>query len=375
MNKFAAMLAWLALVLLSAATFVVLGSGGADKNAPPVAAAPISTTVETNSLVEATGRVVPAQSVELRFPTKGTTSENIVAEVLVQEGDVVTKGALLARVDTRDLQLRVEEAQAALAQAQANYNKLRAEADATRLRAEAEIASLQAEIDTTKLRAAADAAKLQSDANVARLLSRPQAAAALDASMENTLQAANALEISNKAKQEKLSAALTAGSAASAADIAGAEAQIKQSEIALKREELALEIGTLRSPIDGTIVQVDLVAGEVPSATEPAIIVADFSRWQIQATELTDLNIVRIREGDSATLAFEALPGLQLPGKVTRIKVNDTTGVTGAANTYTVIIVPDQQDERIRANMMASVVIAAGDGQMPPTEPAVTPAP
>src|SRR5438093_13139263 len=62
--------------------------------------------------VNATGQIEPAQIVNLSFGGTGR-----VGEVLVKVGDKVAKDAPLARLDTRDLEIRVRQADAGLAQA------------------------------------------------------------------------------------------------------------------------------------------------------------------------------------------------------------------------------------------------------------------
>ena len=62
-----------------------------------------------------------------------------------------------------------------------------------------------------------------------------------------------------------------------------------------------------------------------------------------------------IHEGAPVTVTFDAIPGLELPGKVKRI---DAFGKNTRGDiTYTVVIAPDRQDERLRWNMTASVAI------------------
>ncbi len=60
-------------------------------------------------------------------------------------------------------------------------------------------------------------------------------------------------------------------------------------------------------------------------------------------------------EGSPATLEFDAIPDLQLPGKVTQIK---SYGENRQGDiVYTVVVKPDQQDPRLRWNMTAKVTI------------------
>ena len=67
--------------------------------------------------VEGSGAVQPARSVDLPFQTTGQ-----VKEVLVKAGDQVKTGQPLARLDSRDLQLQVQTAEANLKTAQAKLD-------------------------------------------------------------------------------------------------------------------------------------------------------------------------------------------------------------------------------------------------------------
>lgn len=96
------------------------------------------TTGTIASTVSATGNIEPAAEAELRFGQSGT-----ITEILVHEGDVVPAGAPLARVDSVGLELTLEQAQAELRQAQADYEDLLAGATETEL-AEAQARLTQA---------------------------------------------------------------------------------------------------------------------------------------------------------------------------------------------------------------------------------------
>jgi HlyD family secretion protein len=71
--------------------------------------------------VNATGQIEAQQIANLSFVTPGR-----VAAVLVRVGDRVRAGAPLARLDTRELEIRLAQAEAQLQQAQASYEKLAA---------------------------------------------------------------------------------------------------------------------------------------------------------------------------------------------------------------------------------------------------------
>lgn len=129
-----------------------------------------------SATVNASGAMQPASVVNLNFSATGS-----VAQVLVAVGDEVAQDAPLAVLDDRDLRLRVEQAQAALTQANASYNRLLSGATP------AEIAAAQAQIEQAQAQlrqvrgsvtsqdvAAARAQLEQARANLARLEAGPR---------------------------------------------------------------------------------------------------------------------------------------------------------------------------------------------------------
>ncbi|HMO59933.1 MAG TPA: HlyD family efflux transporter periplasmic adaptor subunit [Roseiflexaceae bacterium] len=98
---------------------LLAGCGGFGNTAPT----PTPEVPEAPDILQvvADARVLPTRSVELHFLSGG-----IVAEILAAEGDAVAAGAPLARLDARELELARDEAQAALAEAQAAYDQLNA---------------------------------------------------------------------------------------------------------------------------------------------------------------------------------------------------------------------------------------------------------
>jgi HlyD family secretion protein len=86
-------------------------------------------------------------------------------------------------------------------------------------------------------------------------------------------------------------------------------------------------------------------------------VLADLSAWRIETSDLTELDIVNVRVGDAATLSFDALPELTLPGLVTEV---ESFGQTFQGDViYTVVVEPQAWDERLRWNMTATVTVEA----------------
>jgi HlyD family secretion protein len=137
--------------------------------------------------------------------------------------------------------------------------------------------------------------------------------------------------------------------------IAGVQADVAAAEAALAQAQIALDDTELYAPFPGKIASLDAKVGEQVSPGMPIVTLADLSGWQIETDDLTELNIVRVNEGDPVLITFDAVPDLELPGKVIRIKEIGENKMGDI--TYTVIIMPDEYDDRLRWNMTATVVI------------------
>lgn len=134
---------------------------------------------------------------------------------------------------------------------------------------------------------------------------------------------------------------------------------IQQREVALKRARLELEKATLTSPINGQVVEINPTEGEWFTNNDTAVVVADTSGWEIETTDLDELEIVKVRVGSLARITFDALPNLELPGKVKSIQ--DIGKDYQGDIVYKVTIVPEQWDDRLRWKMTSTVAIEPED--------------
>ncbi len=111
------------LLLLGSVAAVVLARQLLVRSSAPIQTAGVETvTVERGDLVESVevnGALEPRDRARVSFPAGAR-----VREVLVTRGQSVAKGAVLARLETRDLELKVASANAELDQAQQSLDKL-----------------------------------------------------------------------------------------------------------------------------------------------------------------------------------------------------------------------------------------------------------
>jgi multidrug resistance efflux pump len=343
-----------ALIAAGAASYVVLTAPTASAQLAQSSAPPVR--VETpNTPLSAKGRVVPVSNVHLSFRAKGTASDVAVAVVAVRPGDRVEKGDVLAILDTRDLELRAAEAQAALDQARLQLETITLQSEAAQMRAEANLLNIEGEAAASRIRAEAEASKLRADANVARLFGRTTAASGLDASADGVLQAASAEQTNALQYRDRLAAALETEKRTGASALALASAQVREAEATLKRAQLAVEMATLRAPFAGMVATVNYRVGEIPAATSTGIILADVSDWFVEISSLSEKKVASIQEGDQVNVIFDAVSGLAIPGKVDYISSQGSTTPGSTSTTYSVLISLDQQDPGLRWDMSATV--------------------
>ncbi len=124
-------------------------------------------------------------------------------------------------------------------------------------------------------------------------------------------------------------------------------------ELDLMAAENALERTKLSAPFDGTIADMHLKVGEAVAAGSPVLTLADFSGWIIKTSDLTELDVVNVYEGQNVTVSFDALPDIQLAGVVETIS-STFSNVQGDV-TYEVTISLQETDPAMRWGMTALI--------------------
>jgi multidrug resistance efflux pump len=103
------------------------------------------------------------------------------------------------------------------------------------------------------------------------------------------------------------------------AGVAQAEAAVLLAETGVASAELAVERTFLRAAFDGTVVSVALSEGELAPPGFPALVLANFGRWQVETIDLTELNVALVAVGALVTVRVDALPDVELTGVVTAV--------------------------------------------------------
>jgi multidrug resistance efflux pump len=105
----------------------------------------------------------------------------------------------------------------------------------------------------------------------------------------------------------------------------------------------------ITAPFDGIVADVSVKSGEQVAAGTNAVSVADFSQWLAKTTDLTELEVVKLRQGQNVNLVPDALPDLTLNGTVSEISQAYTQ--QGGDILYTVWITVKEADPRLKWGM------------------------
>lgn len=81
----------------------------------------------------------------------------------------------------------------------------------------------------------------------------------------------------------------------------------------------AMADAELRAPIDGTITSLDLKAGQYAAPGSPVATIGDLTGWVVKTTNLTEIDVVDIRDQHPVTVTLDAMPGKTFRGMVTAV--------------------------------------------------------
>ena len=345
--------------------------------------------------VNASGNIQVEDETRLAFQSSG-----LVAKVNVKVGDVVSKGSVLAELDTVDADLALRKAQSAIKDAEAaliiartNYSRT---VDGTR---PAELAAAQvalraasdqyvqvsagptdADARAAKARLAnAEAAVRQAQANYdnayrqdpATISAHPAALALEQATNDYNAAKAEYDKAMQPAKQGDKSAALRQIADAKAqldklkqpartydierakAEIAQAQNRIEQMKLDVESAQRKIDQSKLLASFDGVISAVEVKVGETVNAL-PVMTLVDISKLRIDIN-VDEVDVTKVKVGQGVSIKLDSLPGVALPGKVERI--SPTSKVVNGVVSYSVKVGLPTSEDRLKPGMTANTQI------------------
>lgn len=268
----------------------------------------------------AEGQLLPQSFASVAFESSGR-----VEEVMAKDGDLVDAGDTLARLaESPALTTAIERARQEEIAARLSLDDYKSSADMHLV----------------------DAYKAVTDAE--NELDKAQARYDADKSTENELElnaANNALTLSQAAYDK-----LQENDGLDPDLLAAAESRDAAAKAALENAQNAL---VLTSPLSGTVAGVNLQVGQWVSAFNPVMSVADQSVWVVKTDNLTELEVVDVKVGQSVNVTLDALHDLALTGSV--VSINPQFEEKRGDITYTVTIKLEQTDPQMRWGMTGAV--------------------
>ncbi len=372
-------------------TALVLTGCSAIARASTPQSTPIPT-VEGSDTVVSQGNLVPKDYAYLSFPVGGH-----VSEILVKKGDQVTKGQVLASLGDREqyqssiaaAELEVENAQKALDDLNKNANLVSSNDWLALLNArqsviEAEEAwsnvntdAYQQRIDNANItvsnaKATLDDAQTSLDKYTNLDVTNPTRKAAntdlttAQQEYDNAVHARDQLIIDHDRAQAGLQLAqaqlVQAQSDYDATRQGPDSEQLKLAQLNLSTAQAHLAAAQaalanldLKAPFNGTVVDTNISADQLVGSGTWAVLLADYSQWYVETSDLTEQEVVNVSVGQSASITADALPNLVMNGQVTEI--SGESHMQAGDVLYTARLLVDQPDPRLRWGMTVEITI------------------
>ncbi|MCB9617201.1 MAG: efflux RND transporter periplasmic adaptor subunit [Sandaracinus sp.] len=276
-----------------------------------------------------TGRVVQQRQSNL-----GAVLQTTVAEVLVDEGERVEAGQLLARLADAEPSAAVAEAEAAIEEAEARLRGVRT--SGRRLAAEA--------LDAARVDA--EQAATEYDRQVRLHETGAVSEAALD----------RARQTRDLARSRRVSASLQlAQSAPSGSETAVAAAALARAQARLQQARAVFENTRLRAPFAATVLTRDVEPGEVVRPGQVLFVLAGEAPLEVTISP-DESNLARLAIDQPALVSPEAFADRRLPAKVARI----APSVDPQRGTIDVTLSLDAPSPDLRPDMTVSVEVELG---------------
>ena len=278
--------------------------------------------------VKASGRVAPAARVAVMSRASG-----IIKSLYVDEGDVVTRGLLLAELDREQLEAQLAQDRADLASANARVAGAEARIDEAQIRiADPEINFLEREVQRLEqLRTKGNISQREADDAARNLATARFRVKQIEASLP-VLQAA----------------------------LEGARADLEAAQASLDRAETALQETSILCPIDGVVLVRDTEVGDGVSSILTAggnatqiMTLGDLSRMHVEA-RVDEVDLGRVMVDMPALISVDAHRGTQLTGSVERIAPAGSVSDNGIV-TFEVRVAIDDDKELLKPDMTSDI--------------------
>lgn len=252
-----------------------------------------------------------------------------LAKLNVAEAESVKQGQIVAELDHSELDAAIVQAEAEVAEAAAEVQrlaKLADQAEAERRAAEAPLQTLVAENKQYEILLADAQRRLERDEKLAansavgasEVEDRRTEVRSMDAKIAWTRQ--------RKLEAERHLAVVEAQAAAARAAVASAEARQQSAAARVKVLDSQRAESFIRAPFDGVVTEKAAEVGEIVApisiggsmARGSIVTIADWASLQAEV-DVAEAQLGRVKPGQRAAITVDAIPDQVFPGKVRRI--------------------------------------------------------
>jgi HlyD family secretion protein len=252
---------------------------------------------EENDFIKVSGNIETTE-VDVGFKISGR-----IVSLLLQEGDWVENGKILAKLDDEDLRHRFELAKATLNSAQAKLNKLLAGSRPEELR-EAEVALHQAQFDLENKQAHYERMKVLFEGHVIPKETLDNAEAGYKIAKATVQRATENYKLVKEGPRKE--------------DIEDAKAQVEQARASLKLAETQLSYTVLNSPLSGVVLVKSSEMGEVVNPGTSIITLADLENVWLKAY-IPETDLSKVKWGQEVIVTTDLRPKKEYKGKISFI--------------------------------------------------------
>ncbi|MBI5047947.1 MAG: efflux RND transporter periplasmic adaptor subunit [Deltaproteobacteria bacterium] len=254
----------------------------------------------TAMYVAAEGKVEAMPGMEIEV---GADMIARIDKFFVNEGDRVEKGAVIVRLDNKDIQARFKAADAELAVAKARYEEVASGSREEEIkRAEAALEAAEADMELAKTNLERYEQLYKEDVISKALLDEKKGLFKVAKAKAREAEQGKRL-LEKGPKQETLKIYKDA---------------VSQAEATVEYYKRFLEKTIIKSPISGKVIRKYLEEGETAIPETPIAAVADVDRTRIN-TEVDETDIGRIQVGDPAEVTSDSYPGKVFKGEIQEI--------------------------------------------------------
>ncbi|WKZ49284.1 MAG: efflux RND transporter periplasmic adaptor subunit [Anaerolineales bacterium] len=136
-------------------------------------------------------------------------------------------------------------------------------------------------------------------------------------------------------------------------DLALATARLDNAQAQVSAAQENLSNFILYAPFDGVVAEVAVKVGDQVSPENRIVSVADTSAWVVETTDVTELEVVKLKVGQNVTFTADAIDGVTMNGVVTEI--SGSSVLQSGDVLYTVRIAVDKVDPRVKWGMTVEV--------------------